>query len=135
MIFDTNLLIAVIRKDISVTNRLITPIIVVGELEAFSLKSDWGIQKVNRMKHLFETYPVADITLPITKVYAQVDAFSQDKLQEMRLSSSARNMGKNDIWRSAVAVAATALYLDVELHTNDNDFDHLPALGLRLVKH
>ena len=43
---------------------------------------------------------------------------------------SARNMGKNDVW-----IAATALYLDMELHTTDNDFDHLPTLGLRLVKH
>jgi tRNA(fMet)-specific endonuclease VapC len=39
-------------------------------------------------------------------------------------------MGKNDLW-----IAATALYLDMKLHTTDNDFDHLPALGLRLIKH
>lgn len=42
---------------------------------------------------------------------------------------SARNMGKNDLW-----IAATALYLDLPLHTTDNDFDHLPPLGLVLVK-
>lgn len=135
MIFDTNLLINVIRKDLSISNRLVIPIIVVGELEAFSLKSDWGVQKVYRMKHLFNDYPIADITLPITQLYARIDAFSHGKLQENPLKSSARNMGKNDIWRSAVAVAATALYLDMELHTTDNDFDHLPTIGLRLVKH
>ncbi|RZK35486.1 MAG: hypothetical protein EOO61_11845 [Hymenobacter sp.] len=39
------------------------------------------------------------------------------------------NMGKNDLW-----IAATALYLDLPLHTADNDFDHLPALGLALIK-
>jgi tRNA(fMet)-specific endonuclease VapC len=82
------------------------------------------------MKHLFNSFPVADITLPITQLYAKIDAFSQGRLQETPLKSSARNMGKNDIW-----IAATALYLDMELHTTDNDFDHLPALGLRLVKH
>lgn len=38
-------------------------------------------------------------------------------------------MGKNDIW-----IAATALYLDLDLHTTDNDFNHLLPLGLRLVK-
>jgi tRNA(fMet)-specific endonuclease VapC len=130
MIFDTNLLINLIRKDLSASNRLVIPIIVVGELEAFALKSDWGVQKVNRMNHLFTTYPIADITLPITRLYAQIDAFSQGKLQENPLKYSARNMGKNDLW-----IAATALYLDMELHTTDNDFDHLPALGLRLVKH
>lgn len=130
MIYDTNLLINVIRKDLTASNRLVIPIIIVGELEAFALKSDWGVQKVNRMKRLFVMYPIADITLPITRLYAQVDAFSQDKLNDSPLGTSARNMGKNDIW-----IAATALYLDMELHTTDNDFNHLTALGLRLVKH
>jgi len=135
MIFDTNLLINAIRKDLTISNRLVIPIIVIGKLEAFSLKSDWGVQKVYSMKHLFNDYPIADIMLPIKQLYARIAAFSQGKLQETPLKSSARNMGKNDIWRSAVAVAATALYLDMELHTTDNDFDHLPTIGLRLVKH
>ena len=130
MIYDTNLLIDAIRKDAVVSGRLVIPIIVVGELEAFAFKSDWGIQKVNRMNHLFKIYPIADVTLPITKVYARVDAYSQGKLAGSFLGTSARNMGKNDIW-----IAATALYLDMELHTTDNDFDHLPTLGLRLVKY
>ncbi|MGI4835500.1 MAG: hypothetical protein ACRYFK_18765 [Janthinobacterium lividum] len=39
-------------------------------------------------------------------------------------------MGKNDLW-----LAATALYLDEELHTTDNDFDHLGPAGVRVVKH
>ena len=130
MIFDTNLLLNVIRKDLTASNRLVISIIVVGELEAFALKSDWGVQKVNRMNYLFTTYPIADITLPITRLYTQIDAFSQGKLKDRPLKSSARNMGKNDLW-----IAATALYLDMELHTTDNDFNHLSALGLRLVKH
>lgn len=78
-------------------------------------------------------YPSVDITRALVRYYAELDAFSRGKLRTAPLKSSARNMGKNDIWQSAVAVAA--LYLDMELHTNDNDFDHLPALGLRLVKH
>lgn len=130
MIYDTNLLINVVRKGLSVPNRLVLPIVVVGELKAFSLKSDWGIQKANRVSYLFENYPIADVTIRIAEVYAQVDAFSQGKLRSPPLGDSARNMGKNDIW-----IAAIALYLDMELHTADNDFDHLPALGLRLVKH
>lgn len=81
MIYDTNILIDTIRKDLTSSNRLVIPIIVVGELEAFALKSDWGVQKVNRMNRLFTTYPIADITLPITRLYAQVDAFSQGKLK------------------------------------------------------
>ena len=43
---------------------------------------------------------------------------------------SARNMGKKDLW-----IAVTALYFDEELYTTDNDFNHLPPYGLRLVNH
>lgn len=96
MIHDTNLLINAVRRDLPVPSRPVIPIIVVGELEAFALKSDWGVQKVNRMKYLFMTYPIADITLLITKLYAQVDTFSQGKLKDTPLGTSARNMGKND---------------------------------------
>jgi tRNA(fMet)-specific endonuclease VapC len=39
-------------------------------------------------------------------------------------------MGKNDLW-----IAATSLYLDMEIHTKDQDFTHLATLGLRLVNH
>ena len=130
MIYDTNLLIEHIRQDLQVPSRLVIPIIVVGELEAFALKADWGIQKVRRKDGIINDYPTADIELEITLIYAQVDAFSQGKLKNSSLGNSARNMGKNDVW-----IAAIALYLDMELHTTDNDFDHLPALGLRLVKH
>ena len=64
-------------------------------------------------------------------LYARVDAYSQGKLlgQPLPAGLSARNMGKNDLW-----IAATALDLDLPQHTADNDFDHLPALGLQLVK-
>lgn len=130
MIYDTNLLINHIRKGSLPTIQTIIPIVVVGELEAFSLKADWGAQKINFMRYLIDRYPIADIESNIIPDYAQIDAFSQGKLQTAPLKSSARNMGKNDIW-----IAALALYLDLELHTTDNDFDHLPALGLRLVKH
>jgi tRNA(fMet)-specific endonuclease VapC len=42
---------------------------------------------------------------------------------------SARNMGKNDLW-----IAAISLYFDFELHSIDNDFDHLVNFGLKLIK-
>lgn len=130
MIYDTNLLINHIRKRSLPPAQAIIPIIVVGELEAFSLKAYWSAQKIDFTRYMIDRYPIADLEPQIIPVYAQVDAFSQGKLKTVPLNSSARNMGKNDIW-----IAATALYLDMELHTMDNDFDHLPALGLRLVKH
>ena len=95
--------------------------VVVGELEAFALKSDWGIQH----------HPLLEVSRIFTASYAQIDAYSQGKLKEIPLppGMSARNMGKNDLW-----IAATALYFGIELHTTDNDFDHLRPLGLQLVK-
>ncbi|AQG81483.1 PIN domain-containing protein [Spirosoma montaniterrae] len=130
MIYDTNLLIYHIREHSLPPVKTVIPFVTVGELEAFALKTDWGTQKVKFMRYLLERYPVADMERDIASVYATVDAFSQGKLQIAPLGTSARNMGKNDIW-----IAATAMYLDMELHTTNNDFDHLPTLGLRLVKH
>ncbi|GAB4037726.1 hypothetical protein [Spirosoma gilvum] len=67
----------------------------------------------------------------MTDVYATVDAYSQGELPNDPLpaGTSARNMGKNDIW-----IAATSLFYDAELRTSDNDFDHLSAIGLKLNK-
>ena len=45
MIFDTNLLVEIIRNDLPVPSRLIVPIVVVGELESFSLKSEMAIHR------------------------------------------------------------------------------------------
>ncbi|RZL96851.1 MAG: PIN domain-containing protein, partial [Pedobacter sp.] len=127
MIFDTNLLIACVRRKELPPVKAVISIVSVGELAAFSVKSDWGIQKVEFMHDMILRYPTVDVTNALVSFYAEIDAFSQGKLKTLPLSSSARNMGKNDIW-----IAATALYLDMELHTADNDFDHLTALGLRL---
>lgn len=129
MVFDTNIVIEHIRLQKDLPARAILPVVVVGELEAFALKSDWGYQKVAFMRRLFERLPVVEIIKELTTVYASIDAYSQGKLRGQPLPPglSARNMGKNDIW-----IAATALYLDMELHTTDNDFNHLLPLGLDL---
>ena len=130
MIYDTNLLVKHVRQKTLPLVRTILSVITTGELESLALKLDWGIQRVLFMRDMIARYPVVDITPGLVRYYAGVDAFSQGKFQSALLKSSARNMGKNDIW-----IAAIALYLDMELHTTDNDFDQLPALGLRLVKH
>jgi len=132
MVFDTNLVIQHIRQQEALPARSVLPVVVVGELEAFALKSDWGYQKVAFMQALFERYPIVHIITELASIYGRIDAYSQGKLkgQPLPLGMTARNMGKNDLW-----IAATSLYLDMPLHTADNDFDHLPAYGLRLVKH
>ena len=82
MIYDTNFLIKHIRHDLPLDRRLIIPIVVVGELEAFALKADWGYQKLTRLQQILDGYPVADIDRDLTKMYAQVDAYSQGKLNK-----------------------------------------------------
>ncbi|MBC7923773.1 MAG: type II toxin-antitoxin system VapC family toxin [Ferruginibacter sp.] len=132
MIFDTNLIIEHIRRQRVLPARAVIPVVVVGELEAFALKSDWGYQKVSFMQTLFERYPVVTIIRDLANIYARIDAYSQGKLKGQPIAPglTARNMGKNDLW-----IAATALFLDLELHTTDNDFNHLPPLGLRLARY
>ena len=131
MILDTNVVIQHIRKQIPISPRAVLPIVVVGELEAFALKSDWGYQKMISLNTILETIPIADIDREIAQIYAKVDAYSQGKLKSvpLPLGMSARNMGKNDIW-----IAAISLYFDFELHSIDNDFDHLVDFGLKLIK-
>ena len=131
MILDTNVVIQHIRKQIPISSRAVLPIVVVGELEAFALKSDWGYQKMISLNIILETIPIADIDREITQIYAKVDAYSQGKLKSvpLPLGMSARNMGKNDQW-----IAAISLYFDFELHSIDNDFDHLINFGLKLIK-
>jgi tRNA(fMet)-specific endonuclease VapC len=132
MIFDTNLLIRYIRSNQVLPARSVLSVVTVGEVESFALKADWGVQKVTFMENLLKRYPIIEITAGLTGVYAQVDTYSQGKLksQPLPLGMSARNMGKNDLW-----LATTALYLDMEFHTSDNDFDHLEAFGLKLFKY
>lgn len=132
MIFDTNLIIRHVRQQILLPVRVVIPIVVVGELEALALKNDWGYQKVKFLQYLIDSCPIADLNREVTRIYAEIDAFSQGKSKQMSLpvGTTARNMGKNDLW-----IAAIALYLDMELHTADNDFDHLIDSGLKLIKH
>ncbi len=132
MIFDTNLVIRHIRNQHPLPAQAILSVVVLGEIQAFALKADWGYQKVSFAEDLLKQYPVMEITPILIDTYAKVDAYSQGKLKRQPLPQglSARNMGKNDLW-----IATTALYFDLELHTTDKDFVHLASYGLRLVMH
>ena len=131
MLLDTNLLIHYIRRGHKLPARLFLSVVVAGELEAFALKSAWGPQKLQALQGMRERFAVIEINEQLLPAYARIDAYSQGKLlsQPLPPGLTARNMGKNDLW-----IAATALYFDIELHTTDNDFDHLRAIGLQLVK-
>jgi len=77
MIYDTNLLIKHLRHNIVLPVNLVIPIVVVGELEAFALKADWGYQKVFRLQQILDIYPIIAIDRELTRVYGQVDAIAK----------------------------------------------------------
>ena len=84
-------------------------------------KNKWGNKKISQLERLVDKFMVADINVEeIIERYAEIDAFSQGKLENRKSKFTARNMGKNDLW-----IAATASYLDVEFITTDKDFEHL----------
>ena len=140
-ILDTNVLIHYIRKDkfaekLDVTfrpfaagNRPVVPIVVFGEVKSIAMQNGWGAKKLALLDELLLKVLRADITLEIVERYAEIDAFSQNKLANRPLSATSRNMGKNDLW-----IAATASVLKTKLLTSDADFDHLDAVFLEVER-
>ena len=57
VVFDTNVVIAHLRRQQQLLPlRAVLPFAVVGELEAFALKADWGYQKVAFLRQLLERW-------------------------------------------------------------------------------
>lgn len=137
-LLDTNIIINLVRNDnfeqefnqtyLIPQNTLTTSVVVIGELEAFALKQKWGKRKIRGLNRIIKSLMVYPIrTKQIINRYAEIDAFSQNKLTNKPLKMSARNMGKNDIW-----IAATASVYDMTLLTMDRDFEHLSEVFLEL---
>ena len=90
----------------------------------------WGKRRIEKIGQLLTQVIVADINSEeIVDRYAEIDAFSQGRLESAIPSFSARNMGKNDLW-----IAATASVLNATLLTTDSDFDHLHNEFLSVAK-
>lgn len=80
MVYDTNLVIAHVRRYELLPSRAVLPVIVVGELKAFALKSNWGYQRVEFLTYVLENYPIVAVVEKSTDLYARLDAYSQGKL-------------------------------------------------------
>ncbi len=141
-LLDTNIVLNLIRESplskqlktdyqlFKSPQRLFVSVVVEGELESLALQNQWGKTKLNDLTHYLDNLIIVDIRVQsIIKRYAEIDAFSQNKLPNKPLNNSARNMGKNDLW-----IAATASVLNIPLLTTDNDFSHLDKAFLRLMK-
>jgi tRNA(fMet)-specific endonuclease VapC len=62
-------------------------------------------------------------------MYSEIDVYSQSKHPTLHLPTSARKMGKNDLW-----IAATAAVHNAVLLSSDADFEHLDGLFLYFEK-
>jgi tRNA(fMet)-specific endonuclease VapC len=113
-----------------VDSRLIISAVSIGELRSISLRNKWGVRKLNDVEMLIRKLFVVEVNNDtIHNRYAEIDTFSQGKLEEKPLSLSARNVGKNDLW-----IAATASVFNAILLSTDNDFDHLNSVFLSVPK-
>lgn len=82
------------------------------------MRNHWGEKRFEALDQLLNTIIVTDINSEdVIQKYAEIDTFSQGKLLDNPLSTTARNMGKNDLW-----IAATAAIIDATLITTDTDF-------------
>lgn len=143
-VLDTNIILAYIRKSdlsnqidskfapLSDSNTPIISVVSVGEIKSLAIQLGWGERKILILDNLLNEFLIADINVEtIIDKYAEIDAFSQNKLPNNPLGSTSRNMGKNDIW-----IAATAAVLNAKLLTTDNDFGHLKdkLVDIELIK-
>ena len=141
-ILDTNILLLYIREsslwseikskyDLSnPDNTVIVSAVTVGEIYSIAKRNKWGKRKLSSIKSFVNRILVLDINnISIIETYANIDAFSQGKLEKHPLNLSARNMGKNDLW-----IAATASVLDAHLITLDKDFSHLHENFIQLIQ-
>jgi predicted nucleic acid-binding protein len=141
-LFDTNIVLIFLRNIVmkhkiesryqpfNLNNSSMISVVTVGELKAFALKNKWGKSRIRDLEEFLLRFLIIDInTRDIINRYAEIDAFSQGRLDGRKSNFTARNMGKNDVW-----IAATASVLDAALLTTDNDFDHLRDEFLTLEK-
>ncbi len=132
-VLDTNILLHYLRESelaasldgqydpLNPANDAILSVVSVGEIRAIAKINHWGKRRLDKIERLCEELLITDINSEdLIERYAEIDAFSQGKLTDKPLSTSSRNMGKNDLW-----IAATASVLNATLLTTDLDFSHL----------
>ena len=141
-LFDTNILLYYIRENATASvidstynpfgdgNMPILSVVSVGEIKSIALRNHWGKKKIAKLKELMSLFVITDINADdILDMYAEIDTYSQNKLTNKPLNTTARNMGKNDLW-----IAATANIISARLLTSDNDFDHLDGQYFEIIK-
>jgi predicted nucleic acid-binding protein len=143
-ILDTNILLQILRGDSRVTPQL-TPfnlyhpdtyalisIVTIAELLSIAQQNNWGSSKMRQLETLIKAFKAVPIDKRVLlDLYAAIDTFSKGKHSTKMLPSdtTARKMGKNDLW-----IAATAHLFNATLITTDKDFDHLNGTFIQVHK-
>lgn len=116
-------------KPFDFPNIPVISVVTIGELHSLALQNNWGTARMSRLERFIKQFLIADINSEtVIRKYAEIDAFSQNRLEHRLLGASARNMGKNDLW-----IAATASVLKANLVTTDKDFCHLDKIYFELI--
>lgn len=139
-VLDTNILIHYLRgskvyeevdrsfQPLDEKNVAVISAVTVGEIRSLALQRQWGAKRLQALENLMLKLVRIDISAEdIFARYAEIDAYSQNKLPARPLPFTARNMGKNDLW-----IAATASVLEATLLTTDVDFEHLDGVFLQV---
>jgi tRNA(fMet)-specific endonuclease VapC len=131
-LLDTNIILGYIRRnavakavsgilELTEDNEVFVSVVCIGELWSIANQRQWGIARRAESGPFSATYQCADINDDaLIERYAEIDAFSQNKLAGYSSGTSTRNMGKNDLW-----IAASASLAGATLITTEKDFDHL----------
>jgi tRNA(fMet)-specific endonuclease VapC len=140
-VFDTNIILAYLSNDnvreridkiydpLNRRNNVIISVVTIGEIKSMAQRNRWGNKRIIAVEKLINKFLIIDIrSEKILDVYADIETFSQGKHQTLQLKTSARNMGKNDIW-----IAATAFISKSKLITMDKDFTHLDKVFFDLI--
>jgi tRNA(fMet)-specific endonuclease VapC len=138
--FDTNIILAYLRQNriadtvtailsLTETNRVYISVVTIGEIWSIATQNNWGSARRTKLEELLDSYiQISVVENELLIRYAEIDAFSQNKLPNHPLGDSARNMGKNDLW-----IAASASLLSASLITTDKDFDHLHGRFIEVI--
>ena len=109
-------------------NRLYISVVTIAELKSIVLQRNYGKRKLKLLKNVLKNFSIIDVNIEeILDRDAEIDAFSQGKLEKKKGNFSARNMGKNDLF-----IAATSSVYNLVLITTDKDFNHLSPEFLKL---
>ncbi|MCP5503148.1 MAG: PIN domain-containing protein [Leptospiraceae bacterium] len=140
-IFDTNIILHMMRnseiwkrveREFSFenqNNKIYISIVSEAEILSLARQLAWSEKRVNTLIDILDNIYTLYINKEVVKHYVEIDVYSQGKHPTKKLPAnlSSRNMGKNDIWIAATAIAAKA-----ELITTDKDFNHLNGEFLKI---